>query len=270
MKRFLYLILLIAIGCESNQEIDFYNTDVAVVQGYLFVGEPVQGIKISRLIPFIVEDEDESFAVNDVDPVITWNGTEYPLTLSPGDSGYYHYEGEALEVLEGETYFLNFEYEGKQIASSTTVPTKPTGLDLSVEELTVPPILTFADIRGREVDDIEVYWENDESEYYFVLIENIEATPASLDVNGILANLPARFSFVAEPTQLDVYNIRGITLLQYGEHQVKLFKVNSSYADLYITSEQDSRSLNEPLSNIDNGLGIFTSFNFAEDTFLVK
>ena len=32
-------------------------------------------------------------------------------------------------------------------------------------------------------------------------------------------------------------------------------------ADLYESREQDSRDLNEPLTNISNGLGVFSAFN---------
>ncbi|MCK5277265.1 MAG: hypothetical protein KAK04_01985, partial [Cyclobacteriaceae bacterium] len=78
------------------------------------------------------------------------------------------------------------------------------------------------------------------------------------------------FSFITQPTQLDIYRIRGMTLQQYGTHRVKLYKVSKEYADLYETSEQDSRNLNEPINNINNGLGIFTSFNSNEIFFVVK
>jgi hypothetical protein len=38
--------------------------------------------------------------------------------------------------------------------------------------------------------------------------------------------------------------------------------VNQEYADLYENRQQDSRNLTEPLSNVNNGLGIFTAFSY--------
>jgi len=39
-----------------------------------------------------------------------------------------------------------------------------------------------------------------------------------------------------------------------------LYRVNQEYVDLYKSRDQDSRNLNEPLTNIENGLGIFSAF----------
>ncbi len=41
---------------------------------------------------------------------------------------------------------------------------------------------------------------------------------------------------------------------------VRVYKVNQEYANLYRSREQDSRSLNEPLTNVQNGLGVFSAF----------
>ncbi|MBC8181278.1 hypothetical protein H8E88_09140 [candidate division KSB1 bacterium] len=42
---------------------------------------------------------------------------------------------------------------------------------------------------------------------------------------------------------------------------MKVFRVNQEYGDLYQSRNQDSRDLNEPLTNIVNGLGVFSAFN---------
>ena len=47
------------------------------------------------------------------------------------------------------------------------------------------------------------------------------------------------------------------------------FTVNEEYALLYETSTQDSRDLNEPYTNINNGLGIFSGFASQEVYFEV-
>ena len=47
-----------------------------------------------------------------------------------------------------------------------------------------------------------------------------------------------------------------------GKHEIKVYKVNQEYVDLYESREQDSRDLNEPLTNIEGGLGVFSAFNY--------
>jgi len=237
----------------------------------LYAGEPVQHIKVSGLIPFNADSTDE-FYINDAEIDIINNGKSYRLTLSEGDSGYYHYPGEDLEVLVGETYEFRMNYYGEEITAQTTVPQIPEGLAISTNEIFIEPIYEFFDLRNRDIGDVDITWENDNGEYYYVLIDNIEVNPSSIDVNGILDGFKGgkNFSFISQPTQLDVFRIRGMTLEQYGTHLVKLYKVSKEYADLYESSEQDSRNLNEPINNINNGLGIFTSFNSTSIFFEVS
>ena len=273
MKKSIIYILLLSFlfhACtDESEEIPFVNT--AIVVGYLYAGEPVQHIKVSSLIPFNA-DSTEEFYINDAEIDIINNGKSYRLTLSEGDSGYYHYPGEDLEILVGETYEFRMNYYGEEITAQTTVPQIPEGLAISTSDIYIEPIYEFYDLRNRDIGDVNITWENDNGDYYYLLIDNVEDNPSPIDVNGILEGFMGgkNFSFITQPTQLDIYRIRGMTLQQYGTHRVKLYKVSKEYADLYETSEQDSRNLNEPINNINNGLGIFTSFNSNEIFFEVR
>ncbi|MCG8307543.1 MAG: DUF4249 domain-containing protein [Cytophagales bacterium] len=264
------LIFLLAPACtEDPAEVPYVNT--VVVAGYLYAGEPVTNIKVTSLIPFNA-DSTEEFHINDAVIDIVHNDMAYRLVLSEGDSGYYHYPGEDLQILAGETYEFRMNYYDGEITAYTTVPQKPEGLEISDEEIFIEPIYEIFDFRFRDIEDVDVTWENDNRDYYYILIENIEEHPASVDVNGVIEEFfgQRNFSFITQPTQLDIYRIRGMSLEQYGTYRVKLFKVNQEYADLYESIEQDSRNLNEPLNNINNGLGIFTSFNSDSMLFEVR
>ena len=273
MKKSIIYILLLSFlfhACtDESEEIPLVNT--AVVIGYLYAGETVKHIKVSSLIPFNA-DSTEDFYINDAEIDIINNGKSYRLTLSEGDSGYYHYPGEDLEILAGETYDFRMNYYGEEITAQSTVPQIPNGLAISTDEIFIEAIYEFFDLRNRDIGDVNINWENDNGEYYYLLIDNVENDPSPIDVNGILEGFLGgrNFSFITQPTQLDIYRIRGVTLQQYGTHRVKLYKVSKAYADLYESSEQDSRNLNEPINNINNGLGIFTSFNSASIFFEVK
>ena len=245
---------------EEFKEAPYANT--VVVAGYLYAGEPVTNIKITSLIPFNA-DSTEAFFINDAEIDIIYNKKAYRLELSPGDSGYYHYPDDDLEIIAGETYEFRMEYNDEVINAYTIVPSKPVTLEISTEEIFIEPIEEIFDLRNRTVGDMEVTWNNDNGEYYYILIDNVESDPVNIDSNGILEGFLGgrNFSFITQPTQFDIYRFRGMNLQQYGTHRVKLYKINQEYADLYETVEQDSRDLNEPLNNINNGLGIFTSFN---------
>lgn len=262
LKWLLILVLTIQLwSCEEEDTFDPNNTDVVIVEAYLYQGQPVNSIKISQLVPFIVE-EGATFSINDAQVSIGWNNEVFSLILSPGDSGYYHYPENDLEIRVDDLYEIQLTYFGENVSAITTVPPVPEGLKMSTDEIVIPPIQSFQDIRNGNLTDLEVLWDNPNSDYYYIIVENIEVNPQPIDENGILSNFDGRnFQFITQPTNLDVYNIRGLVLSQYGTYRVRLFRVNTEYVDLYQTAEQDSRSLNEPLNNINNGLGIFTAFS---------
>lgn len=113
--------------------------------------------------------------------------------------------------------------------------------------------------------DLEVFWDNPESELHFVVIENAEDDQESIfpDMGGNFGRAPGRGSFrrITEPTRESSYQINFSEIQYWGQYIVKVYRVNQEYADLYENLEQDSRDLNEPPTNIKNGLGIFSAFH---------
>jgi len=242
-----------------------------VVEAYLYAGQPVDQVKLTRLIPFIEESENDQYFVNDAEVFIHQDGNTYPLVLDAGDSGTYYYPAGDPEIEVGKTFDLSLEYFGKTLQATTTVPEPPSGLKLSEDEVEIEPIYEMWDIRDREVPDIILEWDNPNGESFFVLVENIEDDNDPVDVNGIMEGfMQNRFRMVSAPTSLDTHVVRGMQLTEYGTYRILLFRVNQEYVDLYESTEQDSRSLNEPASNIANGLGIFTAFSSDSIFFEVK
>ncbi|MEM9675307.1 MAG: DUF4249 family protein [Bacteroidota bacterium] len=262
-------LLIIFSACEEVPE--FQEEESApVVQAYLYAGEPVDDVRLTELVPF-VSDVEEVPVITDAEIAIISEGNRYSLSPASELEGTYRYEGEDLIIASGSTYGLEFSYQGELITAETTVPFPPEEAQISQSEISVPQILTRRDllqIRDSFSETIDVTWDNDEGEYYYVLIENLEANPEPIDVNN---SLPRQFSFVSEPTQENIFPLRlFVHYQQYGLHRVRLFRVNEEYANLYESLEQDSRNLNEPFSNVRNGLGIFTGFAYDEVYFEVK
>ena len=108
-------------------------------------------------------------------------------------------------------------------------------------------------------DPIELNWNNDEGDYYYVYIKNIEENPEYINEMLTTGAFARPFTFITEPSIMDTYNIdtrRDLT--QFGTHEIVIFRVNPEYAAMYATADATSTSIVEPPTNIENGLGIFT------------
>jgi len=267
-SKVILVLILIACSCQDSGY-DPQTASVPVVEAFLFKGEVVDDINVSRLVPFT--DSGAVPYLNDLEITLIWNGEGFLLEASPGDSGYYHYPGSDLLIEQGRNYQLEFLYEGKLISAETMVPSPPQGISVSQTDIEIPPIASRFDfINLRNIEDLEVSWDNPGGEYYYVLVENVEENPQPVVTEETLQGFRRNFRFVSEPVQDDFHIIRGITLEQYGLHRVQVFRVNQEYVDLFENIDQDSRNLNEPPTNIANGLGIFTAFNSDSIFFEVK
>ena len=92
----------------------------------------------------------------------------------------------------------------------------------------------------------------------------METDPEILPTTEIFSRLAPRI--VQRPTAADSSIVRLLVLTHFGNHRLKLYRINDEYADLYEGLNQDSRDLNEPPSNIHGALGVFSAFS-ADSTF---
>ncbi len=261
MKLFIYISLVFLVfSCEEVVEFD-PNLGEPVVEAFLYAGEPVDDIVLKRVLPF-GSDQDTVQFIEDANLVIIHNGIEYLLEQVSDNPGHYIYTGEGLAIIEGETYALSFEFGGLTIYAETTVPNTPEDVSISDSAIRIPQIETLQDLRDLRdnfENTIDIEWENTSGDYYYITVSNIEESPEDIDPNSIL---PFNFSFISEPTQLDIFPLRLFAhYQQFGLHEAKIYHVNEEYALLYESLEQDSRDLNEPFSNVINGVGVFTAFS---------
>ena len=112
-----------------------------------------------------------------------------------------------------------------------------------------------------------VIWDEDPEALFYVVVENIEDGPTPIESGFPGGRKPGRFVF--PPTNRNDYRLNAMTFTHYGTHIVKVYRVNQEYADLYGSRNQDSRDLNEPLTNISGGLGIFSAFSSVSAVFIV-
>jgi hypothetical protein len=262
----LFLAVIIVGGCETETK-EFENDDLVVLEGYIYQNEPVTHICLSKTLSF--GSTDTVFkSIYDAEVFIGWNGDQY--LLNPAGDGIYQYLSNDLQILEGNTYSITVNYNNKSIQAETTVPAKPTGVHLSATTISINESLTPWEMREQGLNEIQVTWENPENDYFYVVVENTEENPESIDFGFQLPTGLANFRFLSQPFKTDTYVLRiFLSIQQYGTHVVRVYRVNQEYADLYENREQDSRSLAEPLTNVHNGLGIFTAFSYEEAIFEV-
>jgi len=262
----IYLILVgcLLIGCDKNEDTNMPD-DLIVLSGYLYEGEAVNDIKLSK--PLLFESADTIYEnIPDAEVTLVWQEKEYHLEHV--EDGSYYCPSESLAVIEGDEYNIVVNYEGKTVSAQTVVPFQPTGLMLSKDVIYVDENMNPKEQINNEDANLEVTWDNPEGDYFYVVVENIEENPESIDFP-----LPEgfNFSFRSSPSAGDIHTIKLLgEVQQYGKHVVKVYRVNAEYANLYENRDQDSRTLAEPYTNVENGLGIFTAFSFVADTIEVR
>jgi hypothetical protein len=264
----IFCLILIA-GCTKESPVSPSN-ELVVVRAYLYANEPVTEIQLCKTLPLGSEDA-QAPPINDADVSLIKNNVRYALQASPGDSGYYHYPGNDLTVQTGDTFQIDVSYGGQNIHAETTVPPAPGGLAVSSDTLVVSDDFGsgMGGFGGEDTTQtVKVSWNEESNAMFYVVIENLESDPEPINTFMPEEDQPTR-RMISEPTSSNEYRIRRFNLSYYGKHRVKVYRVNEEYADLYESRQQDSRDLNEPSTNIQNGLGIFSSFNSSEVNFIV-
>ncbi len=259
-----FTVCSIFISCNVDNSLDA-DGQLVVIQAYLYSGEPVQDIKLMSTLP-LGSQEAEAPVINDASVTLMKNDQSFTLVPSEGDSGYYHYQGGDLTVDAGDLFKINVEYFGITAMGETEVPFPPENVVISSNSLYVP---TDFDFRTFNFDStrhmIRINWENEPLALHYVTIENIDSDPEPIITGRRFPGGPG--FFISVPNSSNEYILRFRDITHYGNHRIRVFHVNSEYSDLYTSRQQDSRDLNEPMSNIVNGLGIFSAFSFGEVQF---
>ena len=181
-----------------------------------------------------------------------------------------------MQVNTGDEFQLEVVYNNIKATAKTTVPTPTTGLKLSIDSLKVPQLPLS---EGKEAivavirkfmgeSRIGATWNNPSRDHYFMVVESVSEIKTPIFPGAILDAL-ARFKFVSEPTEGSTLTFLGGSLVSYGQYVVKVYHINQEYVALYENRTQDSRDLNQPPSNVQNALGVFSAFNSQNAYFKV-
>lgn len=268
IAAFLLFLTFASSGCKDAGITESQSKSL-VVEAFLYTGQKVENVRISETLPLGSEDT-LAPPVSDAQVILYKNGIPHELIPNPASPGYYIYNGVDLTVEPGNSFSIVVNYKGSKITSSTVVPQKPENVRISDTTLVLPAASGWTPgedggIPPRDTASIYLRWNNPDSSLYYVVIENLETSPVEINSGrGAFGNggFMRRMTFPPGPTKEFVIARRNLTY--YGRHKAIVYKVNQEYADLYESRNQDSRNLNEPLTNIINGLGVFSAFASQE------
>ena len=264
----------VATGCGDESPL-VPETDSMVVQGYLFAGEPVTGIRLTQDLP-LDADSDEPTPIEDAQVWLVENGQQYELVASSGSPGYYGYPGADLQVEAGGEFELRVVRGDLLVTAHTVVPEPPTGVGLSATEMLIDentlPRRGFGAV--DEGGGVTLSWDNEEGYYHYAVVECVEEEPEAVvwafmgAFGGDIGEGVRRFT--TPPTTQSTYAVQSMQIGFYGRHRARVYRVNEEYVDLFKFGEQDPTRLSEPPTNVENGLGVFTAFNSVSLEFQVS
>jgi hypothetical protein len=263
---FISILFLILYGCDINSS-NNSQKDELVIRAYLYANEPVTDIQITGTIAIGI-DSANATPINNANVYLVKEGKKFNLIPSAGDSGYYHYNGSDLIIKTGDIFQIYAEYNGQTAHGETEVPPPPENLIISTDTLYITSISEGMPPSRIDSVRIRAQWDSIANASYFIVIENMESDPEAIATGGFGNRGPSRF--LSQPMSQSHYSISQMNLSYYGKHKIKIYRINQEYADLYRSRQQDSRDLNEPLTNITDGLGIFSAFNSIEGYFYVE
>ena len=186
MKSTLKIILISSIGLlfACTEEItSSRDSQTAVVEGYLYAGQPTDSIFIRQSFSYASENTD-LITLEDLAVVIADDTDAFPLTHQ--ENGYY--QNLTFIPQSGKTYTLSFVHNGETISAETYIPEKRT-VSITETSIALEKITGFGGFGGGspfgEEDAIEITWDNPNGDYYYVVVENMEENPEF--VNDLLA-----------------------------------------------------------------------------------
>lgn len=250
-------------GCLKTTEDLETGFDIPIVESFLSPGNELL-VKLSSAIPYTT---DTSLAVStNLSNLIVYihaDSTTYLLSEISDSAGYYKDTAAELKVEENKTYFLEFEYNDNNVTSSTLTPLKPENFETSVSSIEMEKITEETGWSPpNSMTDIELSWDDEQNDYYLINIQYMEDEYDTINTIIEIDDAYEMANFTSEPMQDNIYALKSMQFMFFGEYRIILYRISEEYAQLYETLSQSSlEGLAEPPTNIVNGKGIFAAFN---------
>jgi hypothetical protein len=265
MKKIIIILLALAvISCAKTTEDLDLSYDIPVVSGFLSPDD-TPSIQISQMVIFDNESEDSSDIISELDVFLINTGIKYQLSPDDSIAGLYNYTDSLFTIIEDNEYFLELTYKDALISSETKIPLKPVDFEMSdtiIELERITEETTGGIGPGSDIEEIEITWTTSDNSYYLVKFEYLEDEYDPVNETIEIEDPEEFASFTSPPLQDSLYTLRPMQFRYFGQYNLILFKITDNYAAVYESINQSSLDdLTEPVTNIENGRGIFTSFN---------
>ncbi len=257
-------MILVMISCEPENPIIQNVYNLPVIESFITAQSDSIIISIKEMIPYNGNETDTvSKPLTDLAVYLIKENEYYFLSEKAGETGQYFILKDSIGLYEGDSLSFECEISNFLISGKTWIPTKPTSVKISSNVL-------YYEVGSpgsmMNSSSLILSWDNPTNNFYYVSMKNIEENPEL--VNDMLADAPPRSQ--APPSKADQFEIRGRNISYFGTYEVIVYHVNQEFADLFDNPAMNSVSINEPPSNIKNGLGIFTGFSADTVYFEVK
>ncbi|MDR1937920.1 MAG: DUF4249 domain-containing protein [Tannerellaceae bacterium] len=246
-------LLLLPASC--GEELMTTDVDVAtpIVESYLEEGKNTLSVKLYSMEVYLGEDfvlskplSGLTLLVNDKVLEETSTAGSYALDLGS-------------DTIRGlQEYTLAFEYQGTTVKATTRVPQPVTRLSIEPGYITQTYSYYWSD---ADTTAITLSWDDPDRSYYQVYI----VSPSTSTVNTPNGAVFGRR--MMQPFQGSSHVMSARDFPTTGYYSIYLYRVNKDYAELY--ERISSTDLANPVSFIDNALGIFTSMSVARIGFSV-
>jgi hypothetical protein len=244
------LMLFSACGEElMQQEI---KTTTPIVESYLQEGATNLSVKLYSMEVYLGEDYILSKPIGGLNLQI--NGKDLVET----ETGSYSLALGEDTIRAGQEYQLQFAYNGKTVQASTLIPTPVTGLKVEPESITRT---TSSYYWGMDSDTTQIIlsWDNPDNGFYQVYVDASNTSSDYFDTN-----FRRRMN---QPIQASSHTMSMMEFRTTGNYFIYVYKVNKEYVELY--ERLSSSDLANPVSFIDNALGVFTAMSVARVRFAV-
>ena len=223
-------------SCQKSGEATF--TDQPVIEAYLAPGEMIS-VKITKKAPY--DGTGVVSAVNLETLVVTIISGSHEYQLASVGNGVYQDTAGLIRVVADSNYILRFDYNGTPVSSTTLVPSKPQSVTQSVTSITM-----------TQFDP-----ENPDDSYYLATVVCLDTTLVPIYKDSI----PANDMFSSQPTTGTEINIQPMMIRYFGLNRIILYHINPEYSTFFMRQASTSQTYQDPPTNVDNGLGIFTGVN---------
>lgn len=243
----LTLATIFLIACGKDLMVYETNINTPVIESYLFTDASELSVKVYSMESFNEEHNIYSNPIKNLSLYIN------DILLTESYDGTYTLKNAGEGILNaGKICNLKFEYNNQTISATASMPSKTQDIQISQSVIYRE---AYAGFLGYDtIPDVVITWDNPNNSYYQVYINSIDQSTGSIPYNK-----EGFGKMMMQPFIGNSYTLKRQDMDYFGRYICVLYKVSNEYAELY--ERISSSDLANPVSFIENGLGIFTGIS---------